>query len=164
MNVVEYRCINPQKFITMANIVKQELKFPTFRNLIESFFENDFPAFGSSFNKLVGSTVPSANIKETEDAFQIELAAPGLKKEDIKIDLDNEVLIISSEQKEEKTEAQNNYTRREFNYASFSRSFYLPEIADPDKIFAEYKDGVLSISIPKKESAIKKAQKRVDIK
>jgi len=148
----------------MANIVKQELKFPTFKNLIESFFENDFPMMGNQLNKFIGSTIPSANIKETDENFQIELAAPGLKKEDIKIDLDQDVLTISSEQKEEKTEEKDNYTRREFNYSSFSRSFYLPEIADTDKISAEYKDGVLNILIPKKESAIKKPQKRIEIK
>ncbi len=148
----------------MANIVKQELKFPTFKNLIESFFENDFPTFGSSLNKWIGTTIPSANIKETNDNFLIELAAPGSQKEDINIDLDNDVLTISSEQKEEKTEEKDNYTRREFNYSSFSRSFYLPEIADSEKISAEYKDGILNITIPKKESAIKKAQKRIEIK
>jgi HSP20 family protein len=150
----------------MANIVKQELKFPTFKNLIESFFESDFPLMGNQLSKFIGSTIPSANIKETNENFQIELAVPGLKKEDIKIDLDQDVLTISSEQKEEKTEEKekDNYTRREFNYSSFSRSFYLPEIADTDKISAEYKDGVLNILIPKKESAIKKPQKRIEIK
>jgi len=148
----------------MANIVKQELKFPTFKNLIESFFESDFPLMGNQLSKFIGSTIPSANIKETNENFQIELAVPGIKKEDIKIDLDQDVLTISSEQKEEKTEERDNYTRREFNYSSFSRSFYLPEIADTDKISAEYKDGVLNILIPKKESAIKKPQKRIEIK
>jgi HSP20 family protein len=148
----------------MANIVKQELKFPTFKNLIESFFESDFPLMGNQLSKVIGSTIPSANIKETNENFQIELAVPGLKKEDIKIDLDQDVLTISSEQKEEKTEEKDNYTRREFNYSSFRRSFYLPEIADTDKISAEYKDGVLNILIPKKESAIKKPQKRIEIK
>jgi len=148
----------------MANIVKQELKFPTFKNLIESFFESDFPLMGNQLSKFIGSTIPSANIKETNENFQIELAVPGLKKEDIKIDLDQDVLTISSEQKEEKTEEKDNYTRREFNYSSFRRSFYLPEIADTDKISAEYKDGVLNILIPKKESAIKKPQKRIEIK
>lgn len=148
----------------MANIVKQELRFPTFRNLIESFFENDFPVFGNSISKFIGSTVPSANIKETNENFQIELAVPGLKKEDLKIDLDNDVLTISSERKEEKTEEKDNYTRREFNYSSFSRSFYLPEIADAEKISAEYKDGVLNIVIPKKESAIRKPQRTIEIK
>lgn len=148
----------------MANIVKQELRFPTFKNLIESFFENDFPTFGSAFNKVIGSTVPSANIKETDESFQIELAAPGLKKENIQIDLENDVLTISYEQKEEKSEEKDNYTRREFNYTSFSRSFYLPEIADAEKITAEYKDGVLNIHIPKKESVIKKSQKKIEIK
>lgn len=147
----------------MANIVKNEIRFPTFKNLIESFFENDFPLGLSTF-KSIGSTIPSANIKETDDSFQIELAAPGLKKEDIKIDVDNDVLTISSEQKEEKTEENENYTRREFNYSSFSRSFYLPDIADIDKISAEYKDGVLNIVLPKKESAIRKSKKTIEIK
>ncbi len=147
----------------MGNIVKNEIRFPSFRNLIENFFESDFSSLESTFRSISG-TIPSANIKEREDGFEIELAAPGLKKEDIKINLDNNVLTISSEQKEEKTEEQNNYTRREFNYSSFSRSFYLPESADADKVSAEYKDGLVSIAIPKKESAIRKAQRTIEIK
>ncbi|GAB4453679.1 MAG: hypothetical protein OHK0036_16760 [Bacteroidia bacterium] len=148
----------------MANIVKHENSIPTFKNLIETFFENDFPVWGTSISRFIGSTIPSANIKETEDAFQIELGVPGVKKEDIKVDLEDNVLTISSEQKEEKTEEKENYTRREFNYSSFSRSFTLPDIVDAEKITAEYKDGILNINIPKKESVIKKAQKRIEIK
>ncbi|GIV29033.1 MAG: hypothetical protein KatS3mg028_0099 [Bacteroidia bacterium] len=148
----------------MANIVKKENQVPTFRNLIESFFEGEFPTFGGTISRYIGSTIPSANIKETAENFQIELGVPGVKKEDIKIDLEDDVLTISSEQKEEKTEEKDNYTRREFNYSAFSRSFTLPDIVDSDKITAEYKDGILNITIPKKESVIKKAQKRIEIK
>jgi len=147
----------------MANLVKKENTFPTFKNLIENFFESEFPTFGTTFSRFIGSTIPSANIKETEENFQIELGIPGIKKEDIKIDLEDDVLTISSEQKEEKTEEKDNYTRREFNYSSFSRSFQLPEIVDTEKISASYKDGILNIVIPKKDSVIKKAQKRIEI-
>ncbi|GAB4202978.1 MAG: hypothetical protein Fur0023_09460 [Bacteroidia bacterium] len=147
----------------MANIVKKETQFPTFKNLIESFFESEFPTFGT-MSRYIGSTIPSANIKESEDKFEVELGIPGVKREDIKIDLENDVLTISSEQKEEKSEEKDNYTRREFNYSAFSRSFTLPDIVDTDKITAEYKDGILNIVIPKKESVIKKAQKRIEIK
>ncbi|RME14773.1 MAG: Hsp20/alpha crystallin family protein, partial [Bacteroidetes bacterium] len=89
-------------------------------------------------SRYIGSTIPSANIKESEDKFEVELGIPGVKKEDIKIDLENDVLTISSEQKEEKSEEKDNYTRREFNYSAFSRSFTLPDIVDTDKITAEY--------------------------
>lgn len=147
----------------MANIVKQNQQLPTFKNLIENFFESEFP-FSGTFGRFIGSTIPSANIKESETDFQIELGIPGMKKEDIKIDLEDDVLTISSEQKEEKTEEKDNYTRREFNYSSFSRSFSLPEIVDADKITAEYKDGILNITIPKKESVIKKANRKIEIK
>lgn len=149
----------------MANITRNENKLPTFRNLIETFFENDFPNFGKSMSRfMMGTTIPSANIKENDENFQIELGIPGVNKEQIKIDLEDDVLTISSEQKEEKTEEKDNYTRREFNYSSFSRSFYLPDIVDSDKISAEYKDGILNIVIPKKESVIRKSQKRIEIK
>jgi len=147
----------------MTNVVKKENTFPTFRNLIESFFESEFPTFGTTFSRFIGSTIPSANIKETEENFQIELGIPGIKKEDIKIDLEDGILTISSEQKEEKTEEKDYYTRREFNYSSFSRSFQLPDIVDTDKITASYKDGILNIVIPKKDSYIKKAQRRIEI-
>ncbi|MCX7728654.1 MAG: Hsp20/alpha crystallin family protein [Bacteroidia bacterium] len=148
----------------MANIVKQNNQIPTFKNLIESFFEGEFPAWGGGLSRYIGSTIPSANIKETETDFQIEVGIPGVKKEDLKIDVEDDVLTISSEQREEKSEEKDNYTRREFNYSAFSRSFTLPDIVDADKISAEYKDGILNIVIPKKESVIKKAQKRIEIK
>lgn len=148
----------------MANIVKQDKGFPTFKNLIETFFENEFPAFGTSFNRFIGSTIPSANIKESEKDFQIELGVPGLKKEDLKIEVEDDVLFISSEKTEGKTEEKDNCIRKEFNYSSFSRSFTLPDIVDSENITAEYKDGILNITIPKKESVIKKSNKTIEIK
>jgi len=97
--------------------------------------------------------VPAVNIRESEDNFVLDVAAPGLKKEDFKINLDNNVLTISSEQKNESEEKIEKYTRKEFFFNAFSRSFTLPKTIDLDKIRADYKDGVLSISLPKREDA-----------
>jgi HSP20 family protein len=97
--------------------------------------------------------VPAVNIRESEDNFVLDVAAPGLKKEDFKINLDNNVLTISSEQKNESEEKNEKYTRKEFFFNAFSRSFTLPKTIDLDKIRADYKDGVLSISLPKREDA-----------
>jgi len=97
--------------------------------------------------------VPSVNIRESEEGFMLDLAAPGLKKEDFKVNLDNNVLTISSEQKNENEEKSEKYTRKEFFYSSFSRSFTLPKTIDLDKIKADYNNGILSLSLPKREDA-----------
>jgi len=97
--------------------------------------------------------VPSVNIRENEDGFVLDLAAPGMKKEDFRIKLDTNVLTISSEQKSENDESNDKYTRKEFYYSAFSRSFTLPKTIDLDKIKADYKDGILAVSLPKREDA-----------
>ena len=94
---------------------------------------------------------PSANIIDNEKDFTIELAAPGMKKDEFNINLENDVLTISIEKKEEEMKDERNFTRREFRYDSFSRSFTLPDIVDQDKIKADYKNGVLSVLLPKSE-------------
>ena len=96
---------------------------------------------------------PAVNIMEDDKQFTLELAAPGLKKDDFKINLDNQVLTISKEAKEEKEEVKDNYTRKEFVYNSFSRSFKLPKFIIGEKIKADYKDGILRIALPKDEKA-----------
>lgn len=97
--------------------------------------------------------MPSVNVKELDNGFEIHVAAPGIKKEDLKINLERNVLTISSETKTENQEKDEKgaFTRREFNYSSFSRAFTLPEDAEPEKIEATYEDGILKITIPKKE-------------
>lgn len=103
-------------------------------------------------------TIPSMNVREEKDHFAVELAAPGLTKDDFQIDVEGNVLTISS-QKETKTDEKDEagkYSRREYNYSSFSRSFTLPESVDANKIDAKYKDGVLNLTIPKREEATKK--------
>ena len=126
------------------NLIKFH-KHPFYNGLLYDF-ENDL------FKHKNNSGVPAVNIQEDEKQFLLELAVPGMKKDDFKIDLENQVLTISSEIKEEteKTEkTENNYTRREFVYNSFSRSFTLPKSIVSEKIKADYKDGILKISLPK---------------
>jgi HSP20 family protein len=112
-----------------------------------------------------GTSIPAVNISETDSDFALEVAAPGLKKSDFKIDLDKNVLTISSE-KEETNEEKNkklNYTKKEFSYQSFVRSFNLPDTVNQDKIAASYKDGVLLITLPKREEAKVKPAKMISI-
>ena len=110
-----------------------------------------------------GNGLPATNILNNEDDFVIEIAVPGMNKSDFKIDVDKNVLTISSEEKTENDSEAANYTQREFYHNSFNRSFTLPEITDSEKIVAKYRDGVLAISIPKKEEAIPKAPKAIKV-
>ena len=123
------------------NLIKFH-KHPFYNGLLNDF-ENDL------FKHMNNSDVPAVNIQEDEKYFLLELAVPGMKKDDFKIDLENQVLTIFSEIKEETEETENNYTRREFVYNSFSRSFTLPKSIVAEKIKADYKDGILKISLPK---------------
>ncbi|MBL7912699.1 MAG: Hsp20/alpha crystallin family protein [Bacteroidia bacterium] len=107
--------------------------------------------------------MPSVNIKEREQDFKIDLAVPGMDKKDFKIEVENEVLTVSGERKEEKSEENENITRREFHYGSFKRSFTLPETADAEKINANYKDGLLSLTVGKREDARLKPKKQITI-
>lgn len=102
------------------------------------------------------------NVKETETAYELEVAAPGLSKEDFKIDVDGDTLTISAEKEANKEEKQDSYTRKEFSYSSFKRSFNLPErTVETDKITAKYVDGVLQLVVPKSEKA--NTQKRITV-
>lgn len=107
--------------------------------------------------------MPAVNIVEEKDDFRIEVAAPGLDKKDFKIDLNNNVLTISSEKNDEKEEKSERFMRREFSYSSFKRSFTLPETAQVDKIVANHKNGILQITIPKKEEARVKPPRQIAI-
>lgn len=113
----------------------------------------------------IGKSVPAVNVKETDENFVVEVAAPGMKKEDFSIELDNKLLTISSETKEERVSENKDeqFTRKEFSYASFSRSFTLPETVDNSKISADYADGVLKIDLPKREEAKTEAKRRIEI-
>lgn len=135
---------------------------PTWSNWLDDIFNRDLPTvFTSNFN--TGITLPKVNIKETADAFIVEMAVPGLKKSDLNIDVDNQLLSISSEIKEEKESNEDNYTRREFGYSAFKRTFNLPESVDDEKINASYKEGILNIHLPKKEEAKQKPSRSIKI-
>lgn len=136
--------------------------FPTVSNWLEDIFNRDLPSvFTSNFN--TGITLPKVNIKENGEAFMVEMAVPGLKKSDFHINLDNEILSISTETKEESEHKEENYTRREFGYSSFKRTFNLPESVNDEKINANYENGILSILLPKKEEAKQKPARSIKI-
>lgn len=107
--------------------------------------------------------MPAANVIENENDFTIEVAVPGMKKKDFKIDVENGNLKISSEKKEELKEEKENYTRQEFSYSSFARTFSLPETVAADKIKANYEDGILKLILPKKEEAKKQPKRKISI-
>ena len=120
------------------------------------------PWFNDVFDSLINDSrladrfvnkIPAVNIAETENEFHIELAVPGLKKEDFKISLDKNILSVSAEKKTENVDESKKYSKREYSYNSFARSFTLPETADYAKIDAEYTDGVLKLNVAKKEEA-----------
>lgn len=127
----------------------------------DEFFGNTL--MKSALSENFGSTIPAANISEEEDKYKIEFAAPGMSKKDFKIDLNNNVLTVSSDKKTEDKEEKENYMRREFHYSSFSRSFSLPDSVDTDKIKAKHDNGILSVSIPKKPEAVEKGPKQIEI-
>jgi HSP20 family protein len=126
-------------------------------SLLREFFGDNL------LNELEGrSTMPAINISEKEDKYVVDVAAPGLKKEDFDIELDNDMMTISAEKKEEVEDEGENFRRKEFNYTSFRRSFRLPENSLIDQIDASYKDGILSIDIPKDE-ALETHRKKIEI-
>lgn len=140
--------------------------FPALPLLIENFLNRDLLDSSTSDWGSAGATMPSVNIAETNDEYLIEVAAPGMKRENFKVELDNNVLTISSEMESRNEEGDNkaNFTRREFNYQSFQRSFSLPENkVEGEKITARYSDGILYVSVPKKEEAKVKPVKQIMI-
>ena len=136
---------------------KNNVLLPGFNDVFDSIFNDTF------FNDRMISRVPATNISETADHYHVELAAPGLKKEDFKLSLDRNVLNISVEQHRENKDEQKNYSKREYSYSSFVRSFTLPESADDNRIEATYTDGLLKVDIAKKEEA-KLVSRQIEIK
>lgn len=109
-------------------------------------------------------TVPDVNVREKQDEYVIELAAPGLEKNDFNVDVQNNVLVISSEKEQKDEDNKDNFLRREFSYSSFQRSFSLPEGVNADDIKAKHENGVLYITIPKKDELKQKPSKKIEIK
>ncbi len=130
-------------------------------NLVDELFDNDFfPKFSDWENSV---SVPAVNISESKDNYRIDLAAPGLNKDDFKINLDNDILTISSEKEENKEKKDEQVMCKEFSYSRFSRSFTLPESVDANSIKATFKDGVLSLTLPKHEEAKVKPAREIKV-
>lgn len=141
-------------------LVKYQNPMP---QVLNRFFDSEFYSWLNKNYSNTNTTLPAVNIKETEDAYLLDFAAPGYKKEDFVIELNNDVLTVSSERKVEEEENDENFTKKEFSYESFTRSFNLPELVEGDKIKATYKNGILEIKIPKKEEAKPKPVKQIKV-
>lgn len=127
-----------------------------FNDMFDSFLSSDFRKWST----------PAVNIKETDSCFVVEMAAPGMKKDDFKINVDNYTLTVmaeSKQEKNEKNEKNDHYFRKEFSFNSFSRTFNLPDFADTEKISAGYANGIMNIVIPKKEEARPKPAREIKI-
>lgn len=133
--------------------------------IFDDFFTKDLFDWNNSNFSTTGTTLPAVNVKETPENFIVEMAAPGMKKEDFKVELNNNLLTISSEVKQESENKDNDrYTRKEFSYQSFQRSFQLSrEAVDADNIQAKYENGVLHLTIPKREEVKQKPSRLINI-
>jgi len=144
-------------------LVKRNEYMPVFPKIFGDFFDKEFADWAASNYSLTNTTIPAVNIKETDDDFVVSMAVPGMDKKDFKINLTDNLLTISSEKKDEKEEKEENYTKREYSYQSFSRAFTLPkDVVEEEKISAKYENGELMLTIPKKEEV--KSKRPVEIK
>lgn len=148
----------------MSMIKRNGIHFPSIPSFIDDVFASELFNWNNSNYSSSGTTVPSVNIRETDENFEVEMAAPGMKKDDFKVELDNNTLTISASIQNEQEEKKDAYTRKEFSYQSFHRSFTLPkDVVDGDKIIARYNNGLLQLVIPKREEARKKAPRLIEI-
>jgi HSP20 family protein len=142
-------------------MVKFRHQFPA---LFDRFFEGDLFDWSNRNFSDTNTTLPSVNIKESDEGYVVEMAAPGFSKEEFNVALHNDLLTISSEKKiENETKEGENYSRKEFSYQSFSRSFSLPNTVNSEKIAATYENGILRVSIPKKEDARPKPARQISV-
>lgn len=141
-----------------------ENAYPSFPSFFNRFLEGDMMDWSRSNFAGTNSTLPAVNIRENTDEFRIDVAAPGMSKEDFKVNYDNGRLTISSEMKNEAEKSEERYTRREFSYTSFQRTFTIPEnVVNGEKINASYSDGILHITLPKREEVKPKPAREIKI-
>lgn len=136
------------------------------RNYVPAYWD-DF--FNDSFFNQVKSTscngtTPAVNVSENEKEYTIEVAAPGIERKDFNLEVDNDVLTISTEQKASKEEQKQTFLRREFNFQTFNRSFQLPETIDQEQIKASHEAGILTLTLPKKEEEVQKIPRQIEVK
>lgn len=148
----------------MTLIKRTDSNYPSIPSFIDNLFSRDWMDWSNLNFSSTNTTLPAVNVKESENEYELEVAAPGMKKDSFKINLDKDQLTISSEWKDEKKEKDGDYTRKEFSYQSFQRSFTIPDnLVDGDKISAKYNDGILNIKLPKKEEAKPKPAREIKI-
>lgn len=146
----------------MTLVKKQNGNLPSLNSFFDDFFTRDLFDWGNT--SFTNTTIPKVNILETPEEFRVEMAAPGMKKEDFRVALDNNLLTISSELKHEEELSENHrYSRREFSYQSFRRSFHLPDTVENEKIKARCEHGMLKLIIPKKKEAKRKPSRVINI-
>lgn len=145
------------------SLIKRETGYaPVLSNFFDDFFTKDLFNWPSS--SATGTSIPMVNIYETDSEFHVEMAAPGMRRDDFNVELDNNMLTISSHKEEENVDdTDKNYQRKEYSYQSFTRSFHLPDSAEAEKINAKYAGGILNLAIPKKEEAKRKPVKTIKI-
>ncbi len=144
----------------MSNLMKRNNFWPG-TSTVDQFLTDSLFNWRNEMSGITGS--PRVNIRETDDEFLVEMAAPGMKRDDFHVELDNDMLKISTEIQNSNEDENDSYTRREFSFESFSRSFYLPNTVEADKIKAKYEDGMLRLMIPKKEEAKRKPPRTIKI-
>ncbi|MBS1771954.1 MAG: Hsp20/alpha crystallin family protein [Bacteroidetes bacterium] len=144
--------------MTTNVLTKAKENFPA---LFDDFFKpwNEWFDGGGLLERTL--TVPAVNISEEKDNYKVTMAAPGMKKDDFKVDVEGNLMTISAEQEEEKEEKDKKYNRKEYNYTSFSRSFTLPDAVNKDNIDAKYDNGILTLTLPKKDEAKKQSGKNI---
>lgn len=145
------------------SIIKTRKNGDLFPSVLSDFFDTDRFLNTRWMEREFEQTLPSVNIRENGKEFNIELAAPGFSKNDFKVNVEENVLTISAERKEEKKEENGRFTRKEFSYNTFSRSFTLPQIVNGEKTDAKYTDGILKLCIPKKEEAKTLPKKEIKV-
>lgn len=137
---------------------------PGFSGFFNDFLTKDLWNWGQENYSTTGTNIPAVNIRETNDSFLVDMAAPGMTKNDFKVELDGNVLTITSEKKEEELKDEEKFSRKEFSFQSFSRVFTLPkEVVDADKIEARYENGILHLVVPKKEEVKQKPPRMIEI-
>jgi HSP20 family protein len=147
------------------SLIKRNENNPAWSNLFNDFFNRDWLDWSTHNFSDTNTTLPSVNILEGTDSYEVDMAAPGLEKKDFKIELNHGVLTISSENKVEKeTKNGKQFMRREYSYQSFSRSFALPDTVESEKISAKYENGILKVVLPKKDVPKSRPLKSIEIK
>lgn len=149
----------------MSNLARPQNQnlMPSFDTWIDDFFSGDF---NHMFNRLsrTGVNLPAINISESHEGFHLEMATPGLRKEDIHVSLQEQTLLISAEKTQQNTSGERSMRRQEFFCSSFKRAFTLPENVDIDKLICAYEDGVLKLDIPKRYSVKETGERKIEIK